>query len=101
MADEVVEQGGTVPLPVKPFEKPRTGTDLTVGDDVFFRVKHLHGIHGRVMLTDPGTNLFIVRVMEEGFEGHLVAFSSAELVPADLLKMKESASTRLPWDYED
>ena len=100
--NNVAEQPGTAPLKIEAFEKPGVRQDVArieAGADVFFKVRHLHGIHGRVLDGIKGS--YLVRIMEEGFEGHVVLFSASDLVPADLLKLKESPSTRLPMDYED
>jgi hypothetical protein len=63
-------------------------------------VKHLHGLHGKI-LSPRADGRYIVRIMEEGFEGHLVEFTEGQLVPATRALLKLAPSARLEWDYED
>lgn len=74
--------------------------ELSVGDSVLLKVKHLHGYHATIT-NDLGEGQFVVRINEENHEGLLAQFSKDQLVPADGADLDEHQSTRLEWDYPE
>ncbi len=96
---------------------------IAKGDTVLIEVKHLHGIAALVMsdqeIDDQMGGLYLLRLLEGGFEGHLVSFSVDEIVPLTHPKVaaqhevnleknpKEKhvldvhSTSRLAWAYED
>lgn len=85
---------------VKPAGAPAK-KEFKDGDAVVFHVKHLHGLHGTIVMA-AGANQYVVRGGEENIEGQLFQFSADQLESATEYDLSVHHSHRgLDWDYKD